>query len=129
MTNPPTAGRVTVALTGPAEIAKDRLKVHFTDTEGQNLMRLGLAYAVRCGLTPDRSASFGRPGDGQTAGIGSFDPSGEIRALIQALYPDGGDPYAIAETLMSRGIIQLDVDVAMGKVTTLADLMYEREPR
>lgn len=124
MTIPPAAGRITIAFTGRAEIAKDRLKAQFTETEGQNLMRLGLAYAVRCDLKPERDATFGRPGDGQTAGIGSFDPTGEIRALILALFPDSGDPYAVAETLMSRGLVKLDEDITAGRVTALADVMY-----
>ncbi len=114
-----------IALTGPAENAKDRLKEHLTDTEGVVLMRLGLAYAVRCKLPVTRDDALGRPGDGQNIHVGSFDRTGEIRALIQALHPDQGDPYAIAEVLMSRGLIQLEQDLRTGRVTSLAEVMYD----
>ena len=126
-TTPASPGRVNIALTGQAEIAKGRLKAYFTDTEGLTLMRLGAAYAIRCGLSPEREAGFGRPGDGQNANIGSFDPTGEIRALILALFPDCSDPYVAAETLMSLGLVRLDEDIRSGRITTLADAMYSTE--
>lgn len=120
-------GRINIALTGPAEMAKDEVKKHFTDTEGLTLMRLGLAYAVRCRLPITRDDAIGRPGDGQNVNVGSFDPSGEIRALISALYPDAGDAYAVAEVLMSRGLIKLEQDLRAGRVSSLADVMYAND--
>jgi hypothetical protein len=116
-------GRINIALTGPAEMAKDAVRGHFTDAEGLTLMRLGLAYAVRCQLPITRDDTIGRPGDGQNVNVGSFDPSGEIRALMTALYPDADDPFAVAEVLMSRGLIKLEQDLKAGRVSSLADVM------
>jgi hypothetical protein len=87
-------------------------------------MRLGLAYALRCELPTEPDPAIGRPGDGQTVNVGSFDPNGEIRALIRALYPDTQDPFGMVQILMSRGLIQLDEDITAGRITTLADAMY-----
>jgi hypothetical protein len=124
VTTAPPLDRVTIALTGRAEVAKDRIKTHFTDVEGLSLMRLGLAYALRCGLPADPDPAIGRPGDGQTVNVGSFDPNGEIRALIRALYPEVRDAYGMVQILMSRGLIRFDEDITAGRVTTLADAMY-----
>ncbi|HEY3546284.1 MAG TPA: hypothetical protein VGK17_09345 [Propionicimonas sp.] len=124
MTASASTDRVTIALTGRAEVAKDKIKAHFTETEGLNLMRLGLAYAIRCELPTLLEPSHGRPGDGQTVNVGSFDPNGEIRELMRALYPATQDPFGLVQVLMSRGLIQLDEDIMAGRVTTLADAMY-----
>ena len=119
-----TTGRVNIALTGPAEIAKDRVHLKFPFTEGMQVMRLGLAYAIRSEIEPVRDAGFGRAGDGQNVNVGSFDRGGDIRALVQALYPDAGDPYVVVETLMSRGLVKLAADLDDGTVTQITDLFY-----
>lgn len=119
-------GRVNIALTGPAEIAKDAIRDRFPFEEGQQVIRVGLAYAIRCELKPDRGDGFGKAGDGQNLNVGSFDPTGDIRALLAALYPDALDPYVIAETLMSLGLVRLWSDLQSGTVAHFADLMYAK---
>lgn len=119
------AGRVNIALTGPAEIAKDAIRERFPFEEGQQVIRVGLAYAIRCELKPVRGSDFGKAGDGQNLNVGSFDPTGDIRALMSALYPDDLDPYVTAETLMSLGLVTLWADMQSGAVTHFADLMYK----
>jgi hypothetical protein len=123
-----TSGRVNIALTGPAEIARDEIARKFPAKEKQQLVRLGLAYAIRLGLEPVRDESFGRAGDGQNMNVGSFDPSGELRILIEAFYPEAEDPYYAAETLMSRGLVQLADDIRQGVVGPLSDITYESAP-
>lgn len=125
MSDTQSSGRVNIALTGKAEIARDEIQVRFPFREKQQLVRLGLAYAIRLGLEPVRSEGFGRAGDGQNMNVGSFDPTGELRNLVRAFYPDFDDPFLVAETLMSMGLVQLAQDFASGKVTRLADIMYE----
>ncbi|MCW2599491.1 MAG: hypothetical protein JWM02_1320 [Frankiales bacterium] len=124
MTEPTGGGRVNIALTGPAEIAKDAIRDRFPFEEGQQVIRVGLAYAIRCELQPVRGQGFGKAGDGQNQNVGSFDPTGDIRSLMAALYPDAADPYVIAETLMSLGLVKLWEDLQSGAVTHFADLMY-----
>jgi hypothetical protein len=117
-------GRVNIALTGPAEIAKDAIREKFPFEEGQQVIRVGLAYAIRCELEPVRGNDFGKAGDGQNLNVGSFDPTGDIRSLMSALYPEALDPYVTAETLMSLGLVKLWADLQNGTVTHFADLMY-----
>lgn len=127
MTEEPT-GRVNIALTGPAEIAKDLIRSKFPFEEKQQVIRVGLAYAIRCELKPVRGDDFGKAGDGQNLNVGSFDPSGEIRELMLALYPEGPSPYETAETLMSLGLVRLWDDLNSGTVTHFSDLMYAEPP-
>jgi hypothetical protein len=119
------AGRVNIALTGPAELAKDEIRRRFPFEEGQQAIRVGLAYAIRCRLEPVRGADFGTAGHGQNLNVGSFDPNGDIRALVSALYPTAVDPFVTVETLMSLGLVQLAADLRDGVVIQFADLMYE----
>lgn len=127
MSEPAAPGRVNIALTGRAEIARDEIQMRFPFREKQQLVRLGLAYAIRQGIEPERGEGFGRAGDGQNMNVGSFDPTGELRNLVRALYPEHDDPYFVAETLMSSGLVQLAQDLATGKVTRIADIMYGDE--
>lgn len=39
--------------------------------------------------------------------VGSVDPDGSMRSLLEALYPSGGEPYRLAEYLMNEGIRDL----------------------
>jgi hypothetical protein len=121
----PNAGRVNIALTGPAEIAKDEIRRRFPFAEGQQIIRVGMAYAIRCQLAPARGDDFGTPGHGQNLNVGSFDPNGDIRAILRALYPDTEDSYALAETLMSLGLVRLWSDIQAGTVVSFEQVMYE----
>lgn len=116
-------GRINIALTGPADLAKDAILARFPFPEKTQAIRLGLAYAIRRQLAPVRGDNFGHPGDGQNMNVGSFDPTGEIRALIQALYPDADDPYQVAETLMSLGLVALGQEVTEKRVQRLRDIL------
>lgn len=39
--------------------------------------------------------------------VGSFDPDGSMRSLLEALFPDNTEPYRLAENLMNEGIKRL----------------------
>lgn len=119
-----TRGRVNIALTGPAEIARDEISKRFPFREKQQLVRLGLAYALRLNLEPVRGTGFGRAGDGQNMNVGSFDPGGELFGLVRAFHPDCEDPAEVAETLMSLGLVKLAEDVRNNEVTRIADILY-----
>lgn len=120
-------GRVNIALTGPAEMAKATVLSRFPFQEGMQVIRLGLAYAIACAMEPVRGDDFGRPGDGQNMNVGSFDPNGEIRALLLALFPDADDPYVVAETLMSLGLVALGKEVAEKRIQRLSDILQESQ--
>lgn len=64
--------------------------------------KFAMAYAIK----------HGKP-TGTTDGaetkwnVGSVDPDGSMRSLIEALYPSGPEPYRLAEQLMNEGIRNL----------------------
>lgn len=119
-----TRGRVNIALTGKADLARDEIHERFPFKEKQQIVRLGLSYALRLGLEPTRGDDFGRAGDGQNMNVGSFDPSGELLALVRAFHPTAEDPAEVAETLMSLGLVRLAEDLRNSEVTRIADLLY-----
>lgn len=43
--------------------------------------------------------------------VGSFDPDGSMRSLLEALFPDSPEPYRLAEYLMNEGIKRLTEEV------------------
>jgi hypothetical protein len=61
--------------------------------------KFAMAYAIKTGLT-----------EGSTEGaetkwnVGSVDPDGSMRSLLEALCPQRGEPYRLAEHLMNEGI-------------------------
>lgn len=68
-------------------------------SEGQELARFALAYAVRA-ETP-----AGNTGQVETRwAAGNFDKTGEIRAVLGALYPDCATPVRLMEHLVNVGL-------------------------
>jgi hypothetical protein len=67
--------------------------------EGQDIARFSLAYAIRANIQ-----------DGATSGTetrwaaGNFDKTGEIRALLAALYPQCQTPVRLMEHLVNEGL-------------------------
>lgn len=64
--------------------------------------KFALAFAVKKG------ASAGSTDGAETKwNVGSVDPDGSLRALIETLYPDATEPYRLVEHLMNEGIKSL----------------------
>lgn len=127
-----TEGRVTsrinIAFTEAAEAAAIRLLDQFPLESRIGVARVGVAYALRCGLPLTKPADLG-PANGSNFNVGSVDPQGELRDLLLALHPDiDEDPYNVVQTLMSVGTLALDQKVADGEILTLRDLI-ETDPR
>lgn len=120
----PPRGRVNIALTGQADLARDEINERFPFKEKQQIVRLGLAYALRLQLEPTRGPDFGRAGDGQNMNVGSFDPSGELLAFVRVFHPKAGDPAEVAETLMSVGLVKLAEHLRRSEVTRITDILY-----
>jgi hypothetical protein len=61
--------------------------------------KFAMAYAIKSGLTAGTT-------DGAETkwNVGSVDPDGSMRSLVEALCPNAGEPYRLAEHLMNEGI-------------------------
>lgn len=78
-------------------------------SEGQELARFALAFAVRA-ETPAGKAS-----QVETRwAAGNFDKTGEIRAVLGALYPDCKTPVRLMEHLVNTGLRQIYERVTTG---------------
>lgn len=68
-------------------------------SEGRDVGRFALAYAIREGSVPGNAGSVETRWAPDT-----FDPDGEIRAIIRALYPDSTTPIRLIESLIDQGL-------------------------
>lgn len=61
--------------------------------------KFAMAYAIKHGVTTGTT-------DGAETkwNVGSVDPDGSMRSLLEALFPSGTEPYRLAEHLMNEGI-------------------------
>ena len=61
--------------------------------------RFAMAYAMKRGI------ALGSIDGAQTKwNIGTWDPEGGMRSLLEALYPDADGPYRTMEYLLNRGL-------------------------
>lgn len=68
-------------------------------SEARDVGRFALAYAIREGVQPGLATNV----ETRWAPDG-FDPEGEIRDLIRALFPDTKTPVRVIESLIDQGL-------------------------
>jgi hypothetical protein len=91
--------RDTIGLTAETQAILADLEARGWFLEGQDAARFCLAYAVR-----------GRVAEGATTGTetrwaaGNFDRTGEIRAVLSAIYPECKTPVRLMEHLVNEGL-------------------------
>ncbi|MGD9702860.1 MAG: hypothetical protein AB7L17_11240 [Ilumatobacteraceae bacterium] len=96
------------------------VEARLTDTlgwfsEGQEACRFALAYAVREGVsegTTDQHVDTRWGADG-------FDPTGEIRHILRAAYPDCTTPVRLMEYLIDEGLRRISDSIDEGKDSPL----------
>lgn len=116
-------GRVNIAFTKDVEPMARQLMSTFQLASLLDVARLGIAYAVRTGLSLSRPAGFGAD-SGANYNIGSLDPQQELRDMLTALHPYmTEDPYRVMQTLMNMGTAKLGDDVNAGRIHSLSDLL------
>lgn len=83
-----------------------------------DVARLAMALAINC----DKNLDFSE-GAETVWNVGSFDPDGEIRNLISALFPDVDTPYRHLEYLVNAGLKIMGRHLAENKEFDIVDLM------
>lgn len=114
--------RATVSLSpvAGAVAAEIRDRYHFSDV--MEVVRFGAAVAMAHEVRPSGGRTPG-PATG-TWNLGSLDRDGELRALVEALYPElDEDPAVTLETLMDKGLILLGDLVRKSDVPTIVSLV------
>jgi hypothetical protein len=91
--------RKSVGLTEENRALLTELEVRGWFADAQDLGRFCMAYAIRAkvpeGVTPNTTTKWG---------AGDFDDTGEIRALLAALYPACTTPVRLMEHLVNEGL-------------------------
>jgi hypothetical protein len=79
--------------------------------------KFAMAYAIRIAAAPGSA-------DGAETkwNVGSVDPDGSLRSLIEALFPEADEPYRLAEQLMNSGLQELARAKASG--SDLYDVLF-----
>lgn len=91
--------RESIGLTSETQAILAELEGHGWFLEGQDVARFCMAYAIRAKVP-----------EGATAGTetrwaaGNFDKTGEVRALLSALYPTCRTPVRLMEHLVNEGL-------------------------
>jgi hypothetical protein len=91
--------RESIGLTPETQKILDDLLNRGWFTEGQDVARFGLAYAVR-----SKVAEGVTPGTETRWTVGLFDRTGEIRAVLTALYPRCQMPVRLMDHLVNEGL-------------------------
>lgn len=71
--------------------------------DGQDIARFAMAYAIKQGVAEGTVSST----DTRWA-AGNFDETGEIRALLAALYPECTAPVRLVEHLVNEGLQMIE---------------------
>jgi hypothetical protein len=61
--------------------------------------KFAMAHAIKSGVKSGTAE-----GAETKWNVGSVDPDGSFRSLLEALFPDSDEPYRLAEQLMNEGI-------------------------
>lgn len=69
--------------------------------------KFAMGYAIKMGM---RTGSA--EGTETKWNVGSVDPDGSLRSLLEALFPDVAEPYRTAEFLMNEGVKSLALSAA-----------------
>ena len=65
--------------------------------------KFAMAHAVKAGMARGTTEGVGTKWN-----VGSVDSDGALRAVVEALFPDEGQPYRLVEHLMNEGLRLLD---------------------
>lgn len=79
--------------------------------EAQAAGRFALAYAIRSGTKPSQTEA---PVETRWS-PDLFDPTGEIRALLRAIYPDTAMPIRLIEYLIDDGLRRIMARIDQGE--------------
>jgi hypothetical protein len=95
------SGGTTIGLTDESKSTIEEVKPYFN--EQLDASRFAMALAIEEGLEPGRSKNASTVWN-----VGSFDPDGEYRDLINALYPEVERPYKTIEYFINEGLTMIE---------------------
>lgn len=113
-----TEDKVTVGLTAEASEVMERLMETELFVQELDLAKFALAFAIQKGVQPGSSY----PELTTKWNIGSLDPNGSLRKLMQIIYPGIESPTRAIEFLVNEGLRLLQED--LGKMPNATELVF-----
>lgn len=108
--------KTTLGLTPENREVMDNIIDHFN--EQMDAARFAMSLAINSGEEP------GEMKNADTVwNVGSFDPDGDIRDLIRALFPEVESPYRAAEYFINTGLQQIDEHLEENKELDVVQLI------
>ena len=107
-----------IGLTDANKTIMDRVVEKAGFKRDMDAAKFAFALAVHRGSEP---APF--EGVGTIWNVGSFDEGGDIKALIQNLFPHTDSPYRALESLMNTGFILLAAEMEANPGLRIEDLL------
>ena len=108
----PNEDRKQIGLTDNGKVTVARLtEILGWFDEAQDAGRFALAYAIKAGIEPGQMRA---PVETRWS-PDLFDPSGEIRALLRAMYPDSAMPIRLTEYLIDEGLHHIGAKIDDGE--------------
>jgi hypothetical protein len=108
----------TIGLTDANKIIMDRVVKSAGFKRDMDAAKFAFALAVSRGAEPGSL-----DGVGTIWNVGSFDEGGEIKALVQNLFPNADAPYRAMESLVNAGFVLLAAEMGEGSDVRIEDLL------
>lgn len=115
--------KTTIGLTRDASRALVEIGERFGFREDRDVAHLALAYALKIGLPSERTPDLGAFGGGgnKTWSTAAFDRS--VERLVLVFHPTADDPLVALETLITRGLLEMNARFESGALGELSDLL------
>lgn len=108
----------TIGLSDASKAIMDRVVELAGFRENMDAAKFAFALAVNRGAEPCQVE-----GAGTIWNVGSFDGTGEMKALIQNLFPATDMPYRALESLVNTGFTLLDAELEANPSLDIEDLL------
>lgn len=108
----------TIGLTDANKAIMDKVVETAGFWRDMDAARFAFALAVNRGAEPGQVE-----GAGTIWNVGSFDDTGELKALIQNLFPTTDTPYRALESLVNSGFTLLDAELKANPSLEIEDLL------
>lgn len=108
----------TIGLTDANKAIMDKVVETAGFGRDMDAARFAFALAVNRGAEPGQVE-----GAGTIWNVGSFDDTGELKALIQNLFPTTDTPYRALESLVNSGFTLLDAELKADPSVEIEDLL------
>jgi len=110
----------TIGLTDANKKVMDHLVENAGFKRDMDAAKFAFSYAVTHGKEPGPVE-----GAGTIWNVGSFDEGGELKALIQNLFPNADAPYRALESLMNAGFGLLSTEMKANPGLRIEDLIQK----